>query len=359
MDGYAFDGNLLNQHPEEIITLEVAGKVFAGDKINEDILLFKKTIQVTTGSIMPLNSNTVIPQEFVELVKGKIKFLKNAVKNGDNCRLKGEDLNSGYPALKKGRTLKPSDLGLIASLGIAEINVYRKMRVAFFSTGDELRSLGESLDEGCVYDSNRYTLFGMLTRLGVDILDLGVIPDNKDKLESTFISASKNADLIITTGGVSVGEADYTKEIMKRLGDVEFWKIAMRPGRPMAFGQILNQNSNTLLFGLPGNPVAVMVTFYVFVRQTIKLMSGSLNEEYKYQFVTLSEKIRKKPGRTEYRRARLNYINGEMRATLTGSQGSGILRSMSEADCLLILEHDAEELKIGSTVPAFIFNGLV
>ncbi len=359
MDGYAFNGKFLENNKEKILSLSVSGKVFAGEKINFKVN-DNESIKITTGAIMPCETDTVIPQEFVEIKDEQIRFLRKAVKKGDNCRLKGEDLTFGSPALTKGRTLQPSDLGLIASLGISEVFVYKKLRVAFFSTGNELRNLGEKLDEGCVYDSNRYTLFGMLSKLKFDLLDLGIVPDDRSKLEACLISASKNADVIITTGGVSVGEADYTKEIMKKLGDVEFWKIAMRPGRPMAFGQIFKEinSTNALLFGLPGNPVAVMVTFYVFVRQALMIMAGSVNEELKFQFVTLTEKIKKKPGRTEYRRAKLNSCNGQLEATLTGSQGSGILRSMSEADCLLVLDHDVELLEIGALVPAMVFDGL-
>jgi len=363
MDGYAFNGKFLDNNCEKILTLKVSGKVFAGEKFNFKIN-DNETIKITTGSIMPYGTDTVIPQEFVEFKDDEIRFLRKAVKKGDNCRLKGEDLSLGAPALKKGKTLLPCDLGLIASQGISDVLVYRKLRVAFFSTGNELRSLDDSLDEGCLYDSNRYTLFGMLNKLQLDLLDYGIVPDDRAKLEACLISASKKADVIITTGGVSVGEADYTKEIMKKLGDVEFWKIAMRPGRPMAFGQIFKNSKKTksakvLLFGLPGNPVAVMVTFYVFVRQALILMSGSINEELKFQYVTLAEKINKKPGRTEYRRAKLKCKNGRLEASLTGNQGSGILRSMSEADCLLVLDHDEELLEIGTSVPAMVFNGLV
>lgn len=364
MDGYAFDSKILSSDIEETIELKVSGQIFAGNKI-----VTKKSnnicYQIMTGAVMPSNCDTVIPQEFVEVQDNQIRFLNTAVKPFDNRRLKGEDLQFGRPALKAGKLLKPSDLGLLASIGMSEVNVFRKLRVSFFSTGDELKSLGENLSEGCVYDSNRYTIFGMLKRLGVEIIDLGVIPDNPILLEKAFISASNSSDVIITSGGVSVGEADHTKSVMKKLGDVDFWKVAMRPGRPMVFGKIWSdkdkKNDNySLLFGLPGNPVAVMVTFYVFVMEALLQMMGS--NEFKSQFVLVksAESFKKKPGRTEYRRAKIFNDNDKCpRIRLIGAQGSGILSSMSEANCLVVLEHDVVSISKDDLIPVLVFDGLI
>ena len=364
MDGYAFNSKILSSDSEQIIKLNVYGQIFAGDKMVND-KSNDNCYQIMTGAVMPSNCDTVIPQELVEVHENQISFLSTAVKPQDNRRLKGEDLQFGKPALRAGKILRPSDLGLLASLGMPEVNVFRKLRVSFFSTGDELKSLGESLPEGCVYDSNRYTIFGMLKRIGVEIIDLGVVPDNSILLEKAFISASNSSDVIVTSGGVSVGEADHTKAVMRKLGDVDFWKVAMRPGRPMVFGKIWSDKDNkndsySLLFGLPGNPVAVMVTFYVFVREAILQMMGSNEFELQLVQIKSAESFKKKPGRTEYRRAKIFKDNDDCPyIKFTGAQGSGILSSMSEADCLVVLGHDIVSIKEGDHLPVLLFNGLI
>jgi molybdopterin molybdotransferase len=238
--------------------------------------------------------------------------------------------------------------------------VRRKLRVAFFSTGDELRSIGEPLDEGCVYDSNRYTIHGMLTRLGCDIIDMGVVKDDPALLETAFRSACENADAIITSGGVSVGEADYTKQMMAALGDVKFWKIGMRPGRPMAFGRIASNGKSACLFGLPGNPVAVMVTFYFFARDALLHMMGATPSPVPLVRAVSQQAIRKKPGRTEYQRGIWSTdADGRLQVKITGSQGSGILRSMSEANCMVVLHHDQGGVNAGDQVDILPFQGLL
>ena len=302
------------------------------------------------------------------------------VRSGDNRRLAGEDLAKGEAALSAGRILRPADLGLLASLGLAEVPVFRRLRVAFFSTGDELRSIGETLDAGCVYDSNRYTLWGMLQRLGVEVLDLGVVKDEPAALEAAFRQAAESADAVITSGGVSVGEADYTKRIMAELGEVLFWKIAMRPGRPMAIGRIRarwpgqdtiagqkagegrieNGGKQAILFGLPGNPVAVMVTFYAFVRDALLAMSGASVEPLPLLRAASTQAIRKKPGRTEYQRGIVTRAaDGRLQVAITGSQGSGILRSMSVANGLVLLHHAQGDVAAGEAVDVLPFDGLV
>jgi len=269
-------------------------------------------------------------------------------------RYAGEDLKVGVPVLKSGKLLTPADLGLIASLGIGEVRVKRKLRVAFFATGDELASIGTPLKEGEVYDSNRYTLHGMLERLGVEVFDLGVVRDQPEELERAFNKAAKKADAVITTGGVSVGEADFVKQLMAKLGEVLFWKIAMRPGRPMAFGKI----QDAFLFGLPGNPVAVMVTFYQFVRDALLYMSGRQDGAIPLLKVAAAENLRKVPGRTEYQRGILFKEQDQWKVRTTGQQGSGVLRSMSEANCFIVLEHERGAVQAGEQVSVQPFEGL-
>jgi molybdopterin molybdotransferase len=228
--------------------------------------------------------------------------------------------------------------------------------VAFFSTGDELASIGTALNAGEVYDSNRYTLHGMLARLGVDIHDLGVVRDDPAQLEAAFRKAAERADAIITTGGVSVGEADFVKPMMAKLGEALFWRIAMRPGRPMAFGRI----GDAFLFGLPGNPVAVMVTFYQFVREALLVLGGRAGDCAPLLLAAqAAEALRKVAGRTEYQRGVLFREDGALKVRITGQQGSGVLRSMSQANCFIVLEHARGRVAAGETVQVQPFEGLV
>lgn len=370
MDGYAFSGVALAHAGADGVTLDVAGKSLAGDNTGVAPSL-TQAVRIMTGAVMPAGCDTVIPQEFVETIDGgdgdvggeknpRIRFAADAVRAGDNRRLRGEDLARGQAALQNGRILRPADIGMLASLGIPEVKVRRRLRVAFFSTGDELRSIGEPLDPGCVFDSNRYTLHGMLRRLHVDLIDMGVVRDDPEALEQAFRTACENADAIITSGGVSVGEADYTKQTMSRLGEVTFWKIAMRPGRPMAFGRITSDGHDALLFGLPGNPVAVMVTFYHFVRAALHRQMGADVPPLPLFPVRSAGPIRKKPGRTEYQRGVLTRgVDGEWEVRLTGQQGSGVLRSMSEANCFIVLGHDQGSIAAGGKVHVMLFDGLI
>jgi molybdopterin molybdotransferase len=307
-----------------------------------------------TGAVLPAGADTVVIQEIVKK-DGERIVVPPGQKRAQNVRYAGEDLKVGVPVLTPGRYLRPAELGLIASLGIGEVRVKRKPRVAFFATGDELASIGAKLKEGEVYDSNRYTLHGMLSRLGVEVTDLGVVRDQPEALEQAFRKAAAQADAVITTGGVSVGEADFVKQLMAQLGEVLFWKIAMRPGRPMAFGKI----KNAYLFGLPGNPVAVMVTFYQFVRDALWHLAGRADD---YALPPLkaiaAEPLRKVPGRTEYQRGVLFLENGTWKAKTTGQQGSGVLRSMSEANCFIVLEHERASVAAGEPVGVQLFEGL-
>jgi molybdopterin molybdotransferase len=358
MDGFALRGSDLD--PNNATTLRIVATSLAGSG-REVTVNAGECVRIMTGAIMPAGCDTVVPQEFTQSnSEASVTIPAGIVRTGDNRRLQGEDLQAGKPALAKGKILRPADIGMLASLGIAEAPVQRRLRVAFFSTGDELRSIGEPLDPGCVYDSNRYTLYGMLTRLGCDIVDMGVVKDDPAALEAAFRSACENADAIITSGGVSVGEADYTKKMMAQLGDVTFWKIGMRPGRPMAFGKISSNGKSAFLFGLPGNPVAVMVTFYFFARDALLAMMGASNVELPLVRVTSQSAIRKKPGRTEYQRGVLSRdANGNHQVRLTGSQGSGILRSMSEANCMVVLHHEQGSVAAGDPVDVLLFEGLI
>ena len=356
MDGYALRGSDLAASGDTVLT--VAGTGFAGAQFSGRVAP-GQCVRIMTGAVMPEGLDTVVPQEFIKADGDRVTVPVGVVRTGDNRRLAGEDLAQGEAALKAGRVLRPADLGLLASLGQAEVPVLRRLRVAFFSTGDELRSIGEPLDEGCVYDSNRYTLWGMLQRLGVDLIDMGVVRDDPAALEAAFRNAAENADAVITSGGVSVGEADHTKQVMKSLGDVLFWKIAMRPGRPMAIGRITSRGHDAILFGLPGNPVAVMVTFYAFVRDALLAMSGASPQPLPMLRAASTQAIRKKAGRTEYQRGIVTRTGDGWQVEITGSQGSGILRSMSVANGLVVLGHEQGNVAAGDLVDVLPFDGLV
>jgi molybdopterin molybdotransferase len=349
MDGYAVRFSDLK---EETVLQEI-GSALAGRPFHGAIAA-GQCVRVMTGAVMPQGADSVVIQEVV-VREGNAIRIPAGQKPGQNVRAAGEDLKVGVPVLTAGKPLRPAELGLIASLGLGEVRVKRKLRVAFFSTGDELASVGTALKEGEVYDSNRYTLHGMLSRLNVEFIDLGVVRDDPALLEAAFRQAAASADAIITTGGVSVGEADFVKQLMARLGEVLFWKIAMRPGRPMAFGRI----GDAFLFGLPGNPVAVMVTFYQFVRDALLFLSGR-SDEYAVPALKAiaGENLRKVPGRTEYQRGILYRDGAEWKVRTTGQQGSGVLRSMSQANCFIMLEHDRGKVAAGEPVSVQLFEAL-
>ena len=368
MDGYALRSAELLTGTDTLIS--VAGTALAGGLFNAEVLP-GQGVRIMTGAVMPAGLDTVVPQEFTRSEPdGRIRIPAGTVRAGDNRRLAGEDLALDEVALHAGRILTPADLGLLASLGRAEVPVFRRLRVAFFSTGDELRSIGEPLDIGCVYDSNRYTIWGMLTRLGVEVIDLGVVRDEPAALALAFSQAAACSDAVITSGGVSVGEADHTKRIMAELGEVLFWKIAMRPGRPMAIGRIgAGPGAGTgagpgpqpaMLFGLPGNPVAVMVTFYAFVRQALLAMSGATPQPLPLLRAVSESALRKKPGRTEYQRGIVSVgADGRQTVRITGAQGSGILRSMSQANGMVVLHHGQSDVAAGELVDVVPFDGLI
>ena len=357
MDGYALRGADLPA--DGTTTFKTIGIAYAGHPFTQAPQA-GECVRIMTGAAIPPGCDTVLPQELAAAIDGdQVSIAANAIRAGANLRRAGEDLKAGGIAIAAGKLLRPADLGLVASLGIGTVSVKRKLKVAFFSTGDELRSLGDKLDEGCVYDSNRYTLFGMLTRLGCDVIDMGVVKDDPHALETALRVAASKADAIITSGGVSEGAADYTRDIMALIGDVAFWKLAMRPGRPLAFGKVQTERDSAWLFGLPGNPVAVMVSFYMFARPALLRMMGTESKLQTLQ-ARAADTIRKRPGRTEYQRGIVSTgADGAPQVRLTGAQGSGILSSMSEANCIVVLHHDQANVAAGQLVDVLLFDGLI
>ena len=380
MDGYAFDGAALQTGLAlrlHCVGTALAGKAWIGH------VTPGQCVKIMTGAVMPAGLNTVVPQELITFAGNDITVPAGALRLGDNRRHCGEDLARGQTALLKGERVTPARLGLAASLGLPTLRCFRLLRVAYFSTGDEILSLGEAPREGAVYDSNRFTVFALLKRLGCHVIDLGVVRDDPALLEAAFRRAAAQADAIITSGGVSVGEADHTKAMMKKLGDVAFWRIAMRPGRPMAVGRLnlpvfdakspsshsidcldsYNNNSNSdgsILFGLPGNPVAVMVTFLAFVRPALLRMMGATATASVLLKAHSAEAIRKKTGRTEYQRGWVDTApDGSLHVRTTGSQGSGVLRSMAEANGLIVLHHTQGNVALGDAVDVLMFDGVM
>jgi molybdopterin molybdotransferase len=355
MDGYAV--RFADLKPEGETTLKRVGESFAG-KPWSGAIGERECVRIFTGGVMPQGADTVVMQERTREDGGGVHIAAGAVtKLGTNRRFAGEDLKAGQTVFRAGQRVRPAELGMIASLGIGEVSVYRKLRVAFFSTGDELKSIGTPLAAGEIYDSNRYTLHGMLTRLECEIVDMGVVEDVPEKLERAFASAAGAADVVITSGGVSVGEADYVKQLLGKLGEVLFWKIAMRPGRPLAYGKI----GGAHFFGLPGNPVSVMVTFYEFVRDALLILQGQREIEPLPTFkVPLSAPIRKVPGRTEFQRGILAPDGaGGWTVRTTGDQGSGILSSMSQANCFIVLPTATGNVAAGELVDVQLLEGLI
>ena len=350
MDGYAFNSQDLNTTPLKVIGTAFAGKAFNGTVTQGEC------VRIMTGAAMPQGTDTVAVQERVLRDGDSIQFTE-APKPRANVRYAGEDLQQGQNVLSAGHLMQPADLGLLASLGIAEVKVYRKLKVAFFSTGDELVAIGKPLASGQVYDSNRYTLYGMLSRLGVEIVDLGAIADDPIQLENTLLNAAAQADVIITSGGVSVGEADYMKELLSKHGQVMFWKIAMKPGRPLAYGKV----NHAHYFGLPGNPVAVMVTFYQFVREALLTLMGQPTTNPLPMFeVECTAPIKKLTGRTEFQRGILyTDATGTWKVKPTGAQGSAILSSMSLANCFIVLDENVGNLDAGAMVQVQVLQGII
>lgn len=356
MDGYAVADSDLPDSGS--CKLQLVGESFAGRPFEGEVRQ-GECIRIMTGAMIPKGTNTVIMQEHVEREDNTVT-IPSGYKPGQNKRCAGEDMHIGQTVLTAGTVIGAAEIGILASLGIAEIKVFRPIKVAFFSTGDELKDAGESLEQGQIYDSNRYTLHGMLHRLGVEILDLGIISDSREDIRKTFLSLTESTtgpvDAIITTGGVSVGEADFIKDVLEEIGEINFWRVAIKPGKPLAIGSI----SNTFFFGLPGNPVSSMVTFYQFVQPALRRLAGeSKTNDISFKVISANE-LRKKPGRLEYQRGVLQYDqNKNLVVGSTGVQGSHILTSMSNANCLIILPAECDGVKAGEYVEVQPFHGLV
>ena len=357
MDGYAINSADLPPGDGEV-ALKVLGTAWAG-KPMDTILKKGEAVRIMTGGMMPEGSDTVVIQEHVQLDDDHI-LIDNTTSAGRNVRYAGEDVNIGDVVLHAGTLINPAELGMIASLGIDTVEVKRRLKVAFFSTGDELRALethaGKPLGPGEIYDSNRHTLFALLSRLGVELIDFGVVQDTQEATMNAIVKSAEAADLVITSGGVSAGQADFVSKSIAELGDLTFWKLAMRPGRPLACGVV----NNCRFFGLPGNPVAVMVTFYEFVQPTIRAMMGCKTAEPQLFRVKAKESIRKVPGRIEYQRGIVELDDdGEQTVRTTGKQGAGRLSSMCLANCLIVLPAECDGVAPGDLIQIRPFFGLV
>lgn len=350
MDGYALSSrNLPSEHTRQfkVIGTAYAGRPYSG-VCNKD-----ECVQILTGAIIPESTDTIVIQEDVNVLDAQTIEIGTGHRINQNVRFAGEDIKRGSTVLAKGSEVKAADLGVLASLGINECKVYRKPRISFFSTGDELKSLGQVLHKGEIYDSNRYSLYGLLSDYGVEIIDMGVVKDDPEEIKKTLLSAASCSDMVLTSGGVSVGEADYIKDVLQEIGSMDFWKIAMKPGRPLTFGKI----KDSLFFGLPGNPVAVMVTFYQFVLPCLLKLKGSKYKEVLFFRARCLHSIRKNPGRKEFQRAiASNDKEGNLQVALTGKQGSGILTSMSMANCFIVLPEDCGHVEEGDMVEVQFFD---
>lgn len=352
MDGYAVRSADLPAAGDT--TLRLIGDAFAGHPFAGEVGT-GECVRIMTGGVLPRGADTIVIQEDVGR-DGEDVRIGAGHHSGQHVRKAGEDLAVGARVLQGGRRLTPADLGLLASLGIAEVSVWRALRVAFFSTGDELRSLGEPLGEGEIYDSNRYTLHGMLTRFGADVLDLGVVRDEPAALRDAFARAGADADVVMTSGGVSVGAADHVRDVLDEMGEVGFWKVKIKPGKPIAFGHL----GRAAFFGLPGNPVSTMVTFYQIVQPALDRLAGGEPRLPMALMVRTGERLLKGPGRREFQRGRLETdAAGELVVRAAAPQGSGILRSMSLANCFIVLPEDSGPVEAGEQVRVEPFAGMV
>jgi len=355
MDGYAIASSSIPATGEA--TLDVLGTAWAGNVFDGQIET-GQAVRIFTGGLMPPGADTVVIQEHVSATDDHVT-IDSDVQPLRNVRLAGEDVKADQLVLSAGTQLHAAELGVLASLGINQVSVYRKLRVAYFTTGDELRALdehaGKTLEPGMLFDSNRYTLRSMLSALDVDIIDLGIVGDNASDTRAAMQQAAQTADIVISSGGVSAGDADFVTRVFHELGEVGFWKIAMRPGRPLAFGQI----GKAFFFGLPGNPVAVMVTFLQFVQPAIKQVMGMQDIQPFTITAQCQSKLRKSLGRVEFQRGVLgNDEQGNLIVTSTGKQGAGRISSMSAANCLIVIAADAAGVNPGDVVEVQPFRGL-
>jgi molybdopterin molybdotransferase len=353
MDGYALDGRELPRTGStsfEVVGTSWAGRPYVG------AVGPGQCVRIMTGAMLPETTDTVVMQEHVRIETARA-VIESGHKAGQNVRQAGEDIRRGAVALEAGTLLRPAHLGLLASIGVGEVPVRRRPRVAILSTGDELRSIGEELGPGQIYDSNRYTLQGMLARLPLEVIDLGVVPDTREDTRQAFATASQRADVIVTSGGVSVGEADFVTETLEQHGRINFWKVAMKPGKPIAFGRF----GDAYLFGLPGNPVSVMVTFYQLVQPALLALAGAAAVDPPISVRAVCQtRLKKKPGRMDFQRGLLERRgDGGYVVRSSGHQGAAVLRSMGEANCFILLPLEQGDVEPGTEVEVQPFAGLV
>jgi molybdopterin molybdotransferase len=330
----------------------VVGESFAGHPYSGSGLRAGECVRIMTGAVMPQSADTIVIQEDTQR-DGDMIELQVECRRGEHVRLAGEDIKIDTKVLSAGRKLRAADLGLLASIGISHVQARRRVKVAYFSTGDELRAVGETLEDGQIHDSNRYTLHAMLSDAGVESIDLGVVRDDPAALRQAFAEAAERADVVVTSGGASVGEADYVTDMLAELGAVSFWNVAMKPGRPLVFGKLHGAE----FFGLPGNPVSVMVTFLQLVRPALAVMSGAPYAPPLRFKARAACTLHKKPGRMEFQRGILTCAEGaDPSVDITGRQGSGILRSVSQANCFIVLGLDSGSVEQGEwvTVEPFV-----
>ncbi|EME3969075.1 bifunctional molybdopterin-guanine dinucleotide biosynthesis adaptor protein MobB/molybdopterin molybdotransferase MoeA [Vibrio fluvialis] len=351
----AMDGYAIRSEDIGLAQFELVAEVMAGHGYNK-VLQAGQTVKIMTGAPVPEGADTVVMREQAQTNGNRVSFGDAYIKPGQNVRQAGEDLAFGQHVFEVGQRVLSAEMGMIASLGFATLPVYRKLKVALFSTGDEVQAPGSEQNDHCIFDSNRYTLMGLLTNLGCEIIDLGIIEDDEARMMETLQHAAENADVVMTSGGVSVGDADFIKSALEKLGQIDFWRINMRPGRPLAFGHIQNKP----FFGLPGNPVAVMVSFINFVEPALRKMQGETDwTPLKINAIAMEE-LRSRQGRTEFSRGvyTLNEL-GQLTVKTTGKQGSGILRSMSEANCLIEINPAIDTVKVGESVTIIPLQGRI
>jgi molybdopterin molybdotransferase len=350
MDGYAIRGDDLNRQHYQIVAEVLAGHAY-------DRPLEKgQAVKIMTGAPTPELADTVVMREQATETSDGVTFSGATIKQGQNVRQAGEDLPMGSDVFSQGQRLSSAEIGMIASLGFGDCDVYRKLKVAVFSTGDEVQAPGSEQKANSIFDSNRFTIMGMLQNLGCEILDFGILEDDQQTMVDALQQASAQADVVITSGGVSVGDADYIKLALDQLGSIDFWRINMRPGRPLAFGQI----NDKPFFGLPGNPVAVMVSFINFVEPALRKMQGEVDWQPLKVNAIATESLRSRQGRTEFSRGVYQLdARGQLTVTTTGKQGSGILRSMSEANCLIEISPAVDTVKVGESVTIIPLQGRI
>ncbi|EJG0705063.1 bifunctional molybdopterin-guanine dinucleotide biosynthesis adaptor protein MobB/molybdopterin molybdotransferase MoeA [Vibrio parahaemolyticus] len=350
MDGYAIRSDDVDRDSYQVVAEVMAGHAY------DQPLEVGQAVKIMTGAPTPRNGDTVVMREQASQEGDKVTFNGSNIKAGQNVRQAGEDLAIGSDVFTAGTRLASPEMGMIASLGFGEANVFRKLKVAVFSTGDEVQAPGTEQKANSIYDSNRFTIMGMLEKLGCEILDFGILEDNEQLMIEALENASAQADVVMTSGGVSVGDADYIKLALDKLGQIDFWRINMRPGRPLAFGQI----NNKPFFGLPGNPVAVMVSFINFVEPALRKMQGEQGWKPLKVNAIATENLRSRQGRTEFSRGIYELDDtGRLTVRTTGKQGSGILRSMSEANCLIEISPAIDTVKVGESVTIIPLQGRI